>query len=283
MLVRTKICLSSASYEDIRLAAQVMGVNVKCGGKELKDRYKELVRTNHPDTGGDPARMSQITSANELLTGLSQLERDQFVTRSRFDRRGRNFSGVQYSYTYAAAPAPRVRSVWNSVSSRAKSLVLLEPVQEAPAYSEFSRRCTIVCFLVGAYAFFVGLWNVTSWLSLRSVYRENDRIKNGKLIVLHEERKKLNADVASLKISIRNSRNPDRQKEMAEELENLIRVRKMLNEEIELCVSPTTGVSPVGQKYSDGSSSMSTGLGVGLLFLVLILPRFCRVANFTAY
>lgn len=281
MLSRT--VLLRASYEDIGSAAQVLGVSVKCSAKELKERYKQLVRTNHPDAGGDLARMTQITTANELLSSLSQAERDQFATRSRFDRSGRHFSSVQYTYTYAAAPTPRVRSVWRNVSSRGKSLILFEPVVDGSTCGgDFARKCTIACSLVAAYILFASLWNVTSWLSLREVYRESDSTVSAKLSVLHEERKLLNADIANLKMTIKNPVNANR-RDLSEELAHLLQVRQLLNEEIELCVAPEGGSASTMNNRQERSASTSTGLSVGLIVLLVMLPRFCRVANFTAH
>uniref|UniRef100_A0A0A9W6J6 Chaperone protein DnaJ n=1 Tax=Lygus hesperus TaxID=30085 RepID=A0A0A9W6J6_LYGHE len=42
--------------------------------KTLKSRYRELVKSHHPDTGGDVAKMAQITSAYDKLRGMTQFD-----------------------------------------------------------------------------------------------------------------------------------------------------------------------------------------------------------------
>lgn len=42
--------------------------------KLLKSKYRELVKSNHPDTGGDAAKMAQITVAYERLANLTKYE-----------------------------------------------------------------------------------------------------------------------------------------------------------------------------------------------------------------
>lgn len=42
--------------------------------KALKSRYFELVKSNHPDTGGDASKMAQITVAYERLANMTKYE-----------------------------------------------------------------------------------------------------------------------------------------------------------------------------------------------------------------
>ncbi|KAH9599962.1 DnaJ domain [Trypanosoma melophagium] len=66
------------TYTEISEACAVLGVEVDCDAKQLKKIYRDLVRKNHPDAGGDEATMSRITVAYERLNGLSKLEKEQF-------------------------------------------------------------------------------------------------------------------------------------------------------------------------------------------------------------
>jgi curved DNA-binding protein CbpA len=277
MFSRTTILM--ATFEEINLAAHTMGVTVKCSAKELKDKYKELVRTHHPDTGGNPELMAQITSAHELLSKMSSFERDQFVTRERFDRSGRHFSNVHYAYTYATAPRFRAGA---RGQTRSKSIVLLEYViPDAANISDFSRKCTIAAFLFAAYVFFVGVWNANSLFGFREVYHANDTATNARLVVLHEERQKLNRDISNLRMAIKIApQSTDERAMLSAELDHLLSVRQMLNEEIERCVAPAT--NPVTHRHKDTSATLSPGLSFGVIALILLLPRFCRVANFSA-
>lgn len=275
MLSRSRV--AHASHEEIHFAALTMGVNVKCSAKDLKSRYKELVRANHPDTGGNPERMAQITNANELLSRLSSFERDQFTTRSRFDRSGRNFSKVQYAYTYATSPRPP--SGARRSSSWSKAIALADVVPEM-TFSDFSRRCTIAAFLVGACAVLAVIWNAMALISWREVYHDNDASTNSRLLVLHEERQKLNADIANMRVAVKIATSSDERNLLTGELSHLIAVRQMLNEEIENCVAPPRAPSP--HRNNDSSATLSPGLSIGMLALIMLLPRFCRVANLSA-
>ncbi|ORC86590.1 uncharacterized protein TM35_000271800, partial [Trypanosoma theileri] len=66
------------TYTEISDACSTLGVEVDCDAKQLKKIYRDLVKQNHPDAGGDEATMSRITVAYERLSGLSQLEKEQF-------------------------------------------------------------------------------------------------------------------------------------------------------------------------------------------------------------
>ncbi|CUG30760.1 DNA-J protein, putative [Bodo saltans] len=277
MITRTSLLL--ATYEEINLAAHTMGVSVKCSAKELKDRYKELVRVHHPDTGGDPVMMSQITSAHDLLSKMSPFERDQFTTRARFDRSERHFSSFHYAYTYATVPRFRTNTKGHSV--RSKSIVLFNFVPDTANISDFSRKCTIAGFLFCAYVFFVGVWNANSLFGFREVYHANDIATNARLIVLHEERQKLNRDISNLRMTIKLSVHTISERaDLSAELDHLLSVRQMLNEEIERCIAPVA--SHVTRRHNDSSATLSPGLSIGVIALILLLPRFCRVANFSA-
>jgi curved DNA-binding protein CbpA len=46
----------------------VLGVPRTATEKEIKDAYRKLVRTHHPDKGGDPAKFKELTEAHTVLS-----------------------------------------------------------------------------------------------------------------------------------------------------------------------------------------------------------------------
>ncbi|RHW70974.1 chaperone protein DNAj [Trypanosoma brucei equiperdum] len=66
------------TYDEVRDACSVLGVDVDSDPKHLKKIYRGLVQKHHPDAGGDAAAMSRITVAYNRLKDLSKLEREQF-------------------------------------------------------------------------------------------------------------------------------------------------------------------------------------------------------------
>ena len=68
------------SAEDISRALRQLGVTIEQSNdaQRLKKIYLDLVRQNHPDTGGDQEKMKNITSAYELLRSLTEHEKSSF-------------------------------------------------------------------------------------------------------------------------------------------------------------------------------------------------------------
>ena len=52
--------------------------------KAFKKKYLDLVRKNHPDRGGSEDKMKDITTAFELLSNLSEFDKKEFNTKSRY-------------------------------------------------------------------------------------------------------------------------------------------------------------------------------------------------------
>ncbi|EAN91988.1 hypothetical protein C3747_15g200 [Trypanosoma cruzi] len=66
------------TFSEVSEACHILGVEVDCDQRHLKRVYRDLVRKNHPDAGGDEAMMSRITVAYDRLRGMSKIEREQF-------------------------------------------------------------------------------------------------------------------------------------------------------------------------------------------------------------
>lgn len=47
---------------------KILGVAHKASPERIKEAYKQAARENHPDKGGDPAKMLAITEAHRQLT-----------------------------------------------------------------------------------------------------------------------------------------------------------------------------------------------------------------------
>jgi hypothetical protein len=64
----------SCHFQEISYALRILNVSIECDQSELKRAYKDLVLTNHPDTGGTSTRMVDITKSYQLLRSLSKQE-----------------------------------------------------------------------------------------------------------------------------------------------------------------------------------------------------------------
>jgi curved DNA-binding protein CbpA len=53
---------------------EVLGVASKATYDEIRAAYRELARTTHPDTGGDPERFGLIAEAWEVLSDKDERE-----------------------------------------------------------------------------------------------------------------------------------------------------------------------------------------------------------------
>ncbi|EKF28025.1 hypothetical protein MOQ_008237 [Trypanosoma cruzi marinkellei] len=68
----------SPTFAEVSEACHILGVEVDCDQRHLKRVYRDLVRKNHPDAGGEEAMMSRITVAYDRLRGMSKTEKEQF-------------------------------------------------------------------------------------------------------------------------------------------------------------------------------------------------------------
>lgn len=50
-----------------REAALILGVRATANRKQVLDRYRTLMRLNHPDHGGSPFMAQKVNEAKELL------------------------------------------------------------------------------------------------------------------------------------------------------------------------------------------------------------------------
>jgi len=66
-----------------REAAQVLGCRESATKQTILDRYRKLMRKNHPDMGGSPYISSKISEAKELLSKRARDENEKPGRRSR--------------------------------------------------------------------------------------------------------------------------------------------------------------------------------------------------------
>mmetsp|Transcript_15508 Transcript_15508/g.30468 ORF Transcript_15508/g.30468 Transcript_15508/m.30468 type:complete len:120 (+) Transcript_15508:19-378(+) len=57
---------------DKREAAMILGVRQNASKEMIMDRYRALMRSNHPDLGGSPYLASKVNDAKELLASRAQ-------------------------------------------------------------------------------------------------------------------------------------------------------------------------------------------------------------------
>jgi curved DNA-binding protein CbpA len=69
-------------------AADILGVDVDADDKQIKERFRVMVKKNHPDQGGSPGVFKQIQTAKETLL-TEELEVRESSTKSRQDARER--------------------------------------------------------------------------------------------------------------------------------------------------------------------------------------------------
>jgi curved DNA-binding protein CbpA len=97
---------SRPSYSEISEALSVLGVDIKTDPKDIKKKYRELVKKHHPDAGGDEKTMSKITVAYERLTSLSKRELEEFQSQKNAYRGGSGGFGGQAQRAYAGYARP---------------------------------------------------------------------------------------------------------------------------------------------------------------------------------
>lgn len=54
---------------DLREAREILGLSTSSTPEEIKKRYRELVKSNHPDVGGELATIKRINEAYDLISG----------------------------------------------------------------------------------------------------------------------------------------------------------------------------------------------------------------------
>lgn len=91
------------TFSEVSEALDVLGVDIKVEQKDLKKKYRELVKKHHPDAGGDEKTMSKITVAYERLSSLTKRELEEFATQRNAYRGGSGFgaAGNTYAGSYA--------------------------------------------------------------------------------------------------------------------------------------------------------------------------------------
>ncbi|MFP4509167.1 MAG: DNA-J related domain-containing protein [Spirochaetota bacterium] len=58
---------AAENYEEIRRAAETLGVSLDSTSRRLQERFRHLVKELHPDAGGDTARFAEMYAAYQLL------------------------------------------------------------------------------------------------------------------------------------------------------------------------------------------------------------------------
>ncbi|KPI87923.1 hypothetical protein ABL78_3001 [Leptomonas seymouri] len=100
------------TFIEISEALDVLGVAIDEDPKAVKRKYRELVKKNHPDAGGDEATMAKVTVAYERLSSLSNREREEYKVQKKVFHSGgvtgarRYRSGPAGGYGYAAPSEP---------------------------------------------------------------------------------------------------------------------------------------------------------------------------------
>lgn len=72
------------TYAEVQQALNLFDVKVDCPAADLKKKYIDQVRKNHPDKGGSEEKMKTITIAYKLLRGLSDHDKKQFKTQHNY-------------------------------------------------------------------------------------------------------------------------------------------------------------------------------------------------------
>ncbi|KAG5510946.1 hypothetical protein JKF63_06447 [Porcisia hertigi] len=75
-----------STFAEISEALDVLGVSIDEDPKVLKKKYRELVKKNHPDAGGEEATMARVTVAYERLNELTNREREAFKLQKKMSR-----------------------------------------------------------------------------------------------------------------------------------------------------------------------------------------------------
>ena len=109
------------TFSEVTEAVTVLGIDSpsRITEKELKTKYRELVKKHHPDAGGSEATMSKITVAYDRISRMTHREKEEFDLQRRAFRGGggtssssgsgtRAYNGrspyeTSYKYTYDAS------------------------------------------------------------------------------------------------------------------------------------------------------------------------------------
>jgi DnaJ family protein A protein 2 len=67
---------------------EILGVSKSSTQREIKKRFIELVKNNHPDQGGDPEKFKEIVDANEILSDPEKRQMYDQYGHSGFDQNG---------------------------------------------------------------------------------------------------------------------------------------------------------------------------------------------------
>jgi curved DNA-binding protein CbpA len=92
-----------ATFSEITESVTVLGIPElsKMSEKDLKSKYRELVKKHHPDAGGSEATMSKITVAYDRISRLSKREREEFDMQRRAFRGGSGAGSSTYSNQFS--------------------------------------------------------------------------------------------------------------------------------------------------------------------------------------
>ena len=104
---------------DIAAAFRVLQASSSDSDKDLRKKYLDLVRQNHPDRGGSESKMKEITSSYDLLSSLSAQERKSFDESTRYASGAKRNTG---STTSSAGSHSRPSGyATNTTTERAKA------------------------------------------------------------------------------------------------------------------------------------------------------------------
>lgn len=101
------------TFQEVAEALDVLGVGIDDDPKAVKKKYRELVKKNHPDAGGDAATMARVTVAYDRLSTLTNREREEFKMQKKVFHSGGGGGGARRyrpgppgGYNYAAPNGP---------------------------------------------------------------------------------------------------------------------------------------------------------------------------------
>lgn len=92
------------TFLEVNEALDVLGVTIDEDAKSLKKKYRELVKKNHPDAGGDAAVMSKVTVAYDRLSTLTNREKEEYKVQKKMYHAGGGSGGVSGSRRYRPGP-----------------------------------------------------------------------------------------------------------------------------------------------------------------------------------
>jgi len=77
--------MDSIDFEDMKKYYSILGLESGCSSEDVKSAYRRLVKTMHPDAGGDPARFIDIKEAYDVLSNPgSRTAYDEILSRLPF-------------------------------------------------------------------------------------------------------------------------------------------------------------------------------------------------------